>query len=188
MFYTYEQLENFGFKTFGKNVLISDKCSIYGADKIEIGSDIRIDDFCVLSAGDGGIKIGNNVHIAIYSSLQGKGRITLDDFVGISSRVSIYSSNDDYFGRYMTNPTIPSQFTGVIYGDVTICKHVIVGCGSVILPNVILNMGCAVGSLSLVNTDCDELYIYGGNPLKKLFKRYDNFLKLEKEFLKLKNI
>ena len=60
--YSQDELFAFGFKSIGKNVLISRKASIYGADKIEIGNNVRIDDFCVLSSGDDGFLIGNNIH------------------------------------------------------------------------------------------------------------------------------
>ena len=61
MFYTKEELNEMGFKSIGENVLISDKASIYGVKNIEVGSNVRIDDFCIISAGEGGIKIGNYV-------------------------------------------------------------------------------------------------------------------------------
>jgi hypothetical protein len=46
-----------GFKSLGENVFISDKASFYNIGKIDVGSNVRIDDFCVLSAGEGGIKL-----------------------------------------------------------------------------------------------------------------------------------
>ena len=69
--------------------------------------------FC--QRGKGGIEIGNYIHIAIFCSLQGEGKITLEDFSGISSRVSIYSSNDDYTGEFMSNPTVPAEYTNVTH-------------------------------------------------------------------------
>ena len=39
-----EQIKNIGFKTVGKNVLISDRASFYGAENIAIGDNVRIDD------------------------------------------------------------------------------------------------------------------------------------------------
>src|SRR5450830_2108043 len=113
-----EILEQMGFSSLGKNVQISDKSSFYGIEQINIGSNVCIDDFCVLSAGEGGIFIHNNTHIAVYSSLIGAGKITLSDFCNISSRVSIYASNDDYSGAAMTNPTVPSKYTAVTHADV----------------------------------------------------------------------
>ena len=58
---TEEELKAAGFKKLGRNVKISDKASIYDADKMEIGDNSRIDDFCVVS---GNILIGKFVHIA----------------------------------------------------------------------------------------------------------------------------
>jgi galactoside O-acetyltransferase len=180
-FYSKEELSQLGFKSIGDNVLISRKTSFYGISRISIGNNVRIDDFCVLSTGNGGIHIGNFVHISIFASLQGEGKITLEDFSGISSKVSVYSSNDDYGGDFMTNPTVPSIFTGVIHGDVLICRHALVGSGSIILPGVTLKEGAVVGALSLVNKDCEEFFIYKGNPAKKIVKRSRELLKLEKE-------
>ena len=183
MFYTKEELTEMGFKSFGENVLISDKSSIYGAKNIEIGSNVRIDDFCIISAGEGGIKIGNYVHIACYASLIGNGKIVLGDFVGVSGRVSIYSSSDDYTGLAMTNPMVPEKFKKVNNGDVIINKHTIIGASSVILPNVNIGDGCAIGALTLINRDCEEYSIYTGNPFKKIGKRLKKFLKYEKDII-----
>lgn len=182
-FYSQTELESLGFKSLGSNVLISRKTSFYGISRISIGNNVRIDDFCVLSTGKGGINIGNYVHIAIFSSLQGEGNITLEDFVGISSKVSVYSSNDDYFGDHLTNPTVPSKYTGVTHSDVLLKKHVLIGSGSVLLPGIILNVGAVVGALSLVYEDCDEFFIYKGNPAKKILKRSRKLLEKENQFL-----
>lgn len=178
-----EEITSMGFSSVGKNVQISDKASFYGISRIKIGNNVRIDDFCVLSAGMGGIEIGNHIHIAIGVSLIGAGKIVIKDFANLSSRVSLYSSNDDYSGEYLTNPTVPSEFTNVTHADVYIGKHVIVGSGSVILPGVTLHDGVAVGALSLVNKDCQEFSIYIGVPAKKIKNRKRDLLKLEKTLL-----
>ncbi|MFM5077786.1 acyltransferase [Aeromonas caviae] len=182
-FLTKTQLTEIGFAGIGENVLISDKASIYGANRIRIGSNVRIDDFCVLSAGEGGIEIGNYVHIAVSSLLIGAGKITLCDFSGISSRVSIYSSNDDYSGMFLTNPTVPAEYTNVTHADVYLGKHVIVGSGSVILPGTILHDGVAVGSLSMVTKNCDAFSIYMGTPAKKIKNRKRDLLDIEAKFI-----
>lgn len=178
-FLTQEQLASMGFLSLGSNVLISDKASIYGANRIHIGSNVRIDDFCVLSAGEGGIWLGNYIHIAVYSSLIGAGKITLADFCNISSKVAIYSSNDDYSGTYMTNPMVPVEYTNVTHADVTLGKHVIIGCGSVVLPGITLYEGVAIGALSLVTQTCDSFGIYLGIPAKKIKNRKRDLLEQE---------
>ncbi len=178
-----ECVEKMGFVSVGKDVQISDRASFYNASKISIGNNVRIDDFCVLSAGLGGIFIGNHIHIGVFSSLIGAGKITISDFCNISSRVAIYSSNDDYSGSAMTNPTVPSRYTNVCHADVVLAKHVIIGSGSVILPGVTLEEGVAIGALSLVKDNCEAYGIYAGNPVHRIKTRKRVLLDLEKEFL-----
>lgn len=176
------EISKMGFASVGENVKISKHASFYNCENIYIGNNSRIDDYCVISAGEGCIYIGNYVHIAVYTSLIGAGKITLSDFSNLSSRVSIYSSNDDYTGKHMTNPTVPSEMTGVLHADVYLGKHVIVGCGSVILPGINLEEGVAIGALSLVNKSCKSFGVYAGNPAKFRHERSRGLLEIEKKF------
>ncbi len=178
-----EVIEGMGFAAVGDKVQISDRASFYGTTRITVGSNVRIDDFCVLAAGVGGIELGNYVHIAVGSTLIGAEKITLSDFSGLSSRVSIYSSSDDYSGATMTNPTVPSAYTGVTHAGVFLGKHVIVGSGSVILPGVTLDEGVAIGALSLVTKSCKSFGIYAGNPARRISERKKDLLELERQFL-----
>lgn len=179
MFLSNEEVLKIGFKSVGNNVLISDKCVIYGADRIEIGNHVRIDDFCFLSAGVGGIKLGNYIHISVYSSLVGAGRITMNDFSGLSSRVTVYSSSDDYSGAALTNPTVPKEYSNVHSADVTLGRHVIIGSGTVILPGVTIGNGTAIGSLSLIKNNVEENIIASGIPVKKIANRKLDIYELE---------
>src|SRR5690554_3565123 len=178
-----KQLNALGLRAYGSNVKISDKASLYGCANISIGNNVRIDDFCVLSAGEGGITIKNNVHIAINASIIGAGEVLIEDFCGISARVAIYSSNDDYSGEYMSNPTVPEEFTNVNRAPVAVGKHVIIGAGSVVLPGVVIEEGAVIGALSLVNTRCERFGIYAGVPAKRIKERKTKLLELEKRYL-----
>ena len=179
-------IEALGFAAVGRNVRISDRASFHGASRITLGDDVRIDDFCVFSAGAGGIVIGQHVHVAAFTSLIGAGKITLCDFSNVSSRVSIYSSSDDYSGATMSNPTIPETYKAVQHADVFIGRHVIIGCGSVVLPGVRLEDGVAIGALSLVKESCSAFGIYAGNPARRLRERERGLLDLERRFLEAK--
>lgn len=176
------ELIEMGFLKVGREVCVSRRASIHGAEKIEIGDRARIDDFCILSAGDRGIRIGRYVHIAVSCSLIGKGRITLDDFSGLSARVTIYSSSDDFSGRFMTNPTVPDHYTNVRHADVTLDKHVIVGAGAVILPGTHLATGAALGALALAKGEFEPFAVYAGVPARKVAVRKQDLLALEAEF------
>lgn len=181
--YSRDALERMGFAALGEGVQVSQLASFHGVSRIALGDNTRIDDFCVLSAGAGGIAIGRHVHVAVFCSLIGAGRITLGDYSNLSSRVAVYSSSDDYSGTLMTNPTIPGEFTGVRHADVRVGRHVIVGAGSVILPGITLEEGVAVGALSLVNRDCSAFGIYGGQPARRLKERSRQLLEVETRFL-----
>ncbi len=175
-------IEALGFRHVGKNVRLSDKASFYNPAMISIGDHSRIDDFCVLSAGEGGISIGNYVHIAVYTSLIGKGSIRIDDFSNISSKVAIYSSNDDYSGEFMTNPTVNEQFTNVSHGDIILGKHVIVGSGSLLLPKITVGEGACIGAMSMINKDCEAFTVYTGIPATKVKARSRKLLEQEAAF------
>lgn len=182
-FHDPDALREMGFLSVGENVKVSTHASIYGASRISLGAHSRIDDFCVLSAGEGGIHIGRNVHIAVMCSLIGKSRIELHDFSALSSRGSIYSSSDDYSGEWMTNPTVPEEFTHVDHRPVVLERHVIIGSGSVILPGVTIGEATAVGALCLVAKDLESFGIYAGSPLRRIRSRSRQLLEFEKLYL-----
>lgn len=183
-FYSDDELLELGLLCLGKNVKISRKSSIYGKD-IVIGNNVRIDDFCILS---GKIRIGNFVHIAAYSALYGGNKgILIDDFANISSRVTVYSINDDYSGRTMTNPMVPDMFKNVEEKMVTIGRHVIIGSTSVVLPGVVLAEGSAFGSFSFIKDSTEPWSLNYGIPCKKYSNRSKDLLHLEIEFKKYIN-
>ncbi|HKK39353.1 MAG TPA: acyltransferase, partial [Cryomorphaceae bacterium] len=147
---------------------------------ISLGSNVRIDDFAVISPSKAIFKIGNYVHIATHCTLIGRATIEMKDFSGLSGRVSIYSSSDDYSGEYLTNPTVPEEYGNVISKPVLLGKHVIVGAGTVILPCVSIGDGSAISALALVNRDIPKSVIAGGTPCRTIKPRKTDLLELEK--------
>ncbi|SCI26624.1 MULTISPECIES: acyltransferase [unclassified Romboutsia] len=187
-FFSREELYKLGLKNFGDNVLISKKASIYNAENVYIGNNVRIDDFCILS---GNIKIGSYVHISAYVGLfAGDEGIEINDFVSISSRCVIYAISDDYSGNAMANPMVDDKYRNIYGGKVILEKHSILGTGTTVLPSVRVKVGTAIGACSLIKNDCDEWSIYVGCPAVKIKNRSKNILELEKQMLidKLKSI
>jgi galactoside O-acetyltransferase len=181
-FYTQNELEEMGFASLGKNVLISKKASIYSPNRISIGDNVRIDDFCILS---GKITLGKFIHIAAYVALfAGDTGIEMYDFSGISSKSTIYAVTDDYSGSVMTNPTIPDKYRSVQSGKVVLKKHVLVGANCLILPGVTLEEGSAFGAMSLIHKDSKPWSINVGVPFRKVKDRLKNIIVLEEEFMK----
>ena len=177
-YFTNEELEQLGLKHYGINVRISRNACLYGPEHISLGSNSRIDDFCILS---GNITIGSYVHIAAYCGLWGKNGIIMEDFSGLSAQVLIYSSSDDYSGNFLTNPTVPLEYTGEHGGPVILRKHVIIGAGSLILPDVEIGEGAAVGAMSMVSRNLQPWWIYAGIPVKQIKKRQKKVLEIERE-------
>ncbi|WP_454021112.1 acyltransferase [Azospirillum sp. Marseille-Q6669] len=178
-----DELMEMGLRSIGRNVRIDRSVRLFGAERMSFGDHVRIDPFCILSAGPDGIRVGRNVHIAAYCSLVGQAKIELEDFAGLSARVSIFSSTDDYSGGALTNPTVPAAFLNVRSAPVFLGRHVIIGAGSVILPGVTIGLGASVGALSLIRKDVDEYAIMAGNPAKQISTRADSLLQREAEYL-----
>lgn len=179
-YYTENELREVGFKKIGKNVQVSRNTSIYQAQKISIGDNVRIDDFCIMS---GEIKIGNNVHIAagVYI-FSGNSGVVIKDYAGISSRTAIYANTDDYSGSMMTNPTIPDKYREVTGGTVILEEHVLIGTGCTILPGVTIGKGSSVGSMSLINKSLSAWGMYVGIPCRWIKERSKKLLECEKKY------
>ena len=179
---TNKELVEMGFGSLGRNLLLSSKGSYYNTKNIHLGDNVRIDDFCIVSAGEGGIRIGRNVHISAFASIVGQAPIDFEDFSGISNKVAVFSSTDD-FVRGMTNPTIPDRFRRLKHLPVRLGKHAVVGSNSVLLPGSELGEGTSVGALSVVRGKLDPWSVYMGNPVKRIMARSRGIIDLEKEFL-----
>ncbi len=181
--YSEKQLESLGIKSFGKNVKISKRSSIYSPERISIGNDVRIDDFCVLS---GDIEIGSFIHLAPHVLLMGQAGIVVGDFSGFSSGVSIYSTSDDYWGNSLGTPMVPKKYKpGMTEGKIVFEGHNLVGSNSVVLPGVLVGEGSCIGALSLVKNSIESWGTYFGSPVKLIAKRNRNkILELKEEFLR----
>lgn len=174
-FLTETELKNLGLKTIGRNVLISRKASFYGNSNIEIGDNVRIDDFCIIS---GKVKLGNNIHISAYVALYGAFGIEMKDYTGISPKSTIYSAMDDFSGEHLIGPIHPANRTDVRGGKVLIEKFAHIGCNSVIFPNLTISEGTVVGAMSLVNKTTEAWSVYYGQPAKYVKKRSQNLTQL----------
>jgi dTDP-4-amino-4,6-dideoxy-D-glucose acyltransferase len=180
-FLTESEVAELGLGSCGVDVRISHRASIYNPERVHLGSHVRIDDFALLTTGRSGrIDVGNYVHIAAFAALYGAAGVTLGDYTSLSARVSVYTTNDDYGGDHLTNPTVPDEYRGVEMAPVTLGRHTAIGAHSVILPGVTTGEGEAVGALSLVRSPLDAWGVYAGVPVRLIRPRTRNLLLLEK--------
>ncbi len=174
-FYRKSEIKRLGFKSIGENVKISRFARFYGIERISIGNNVRIDDFCILS---GEIELRNNIHISAYCALYGAGGIILNDYSGLSPKCVLLSATDDFSGKFLIGPQNLPDHTNVIIGRVLIEKYCQLGTNTIVLPNVTIEEGSVTGAMSLVKKSLPAWKIYGGNPLKYIRERERDLLRL----------
>ena len=176
-FLTPDELRAAGFRSVGNKVMISRFARFYGAEKMTIGNDVRIDDFCILS---GEIKLGDFIHISAYSALYGRFGIEMDDYSGLSPRCTVFSASDDFSGDWLIGPMVNQDLTNVTGGRVMIGKFSQLGSGCVVLPGAHIGEGVTVGAMSLVIHKLDDWGIYKGIPAVFYKRRSKKLLDLLK--------
>lgn len=175
-FYTEHELSQLGLKSYGENVRISRYAQIYSPQKISIGNNVRIDDFCILS---GNITIGSHIHIAAYCALHaGSYRIEMGDYTGLSARATIYAAMDDFSGDYLIGPIHDDKYTNVTGGPVKICKYAQIGAGGLVFPNVCIGEGVVLGAMSMAKRSLEPWGIYAGAPARRIKDRSKKMLAL----------
>jgi galactoside O-acetyltransferase len=164
----------------GERVRISRHALLLEPEYIRIGSDSRIDAFCVISASTKGISIGSHVHLSCHVSILGGDGVTIEDFCTVSVRCSLFTSNDDYSGLGLTNPTVPDGCRQVHSAPIRLKKHSIIGSGSIVLPGVTIGASAGVGALSLVKGDVEDFAIVAGTPARRIGTRSSEHLGQER--------
>ena len=129
----------------GENVIIGKTVRIRSPEKVSIGDNTIIDDFTYIS---GSLDLREYTHIAAGVSIQGtKNKISIGDFVGISSGVRIYAGSSNYVEAGLDLPTIPEKHSwNGIYEDCFIDHFCIIGANSVILPGCKIPKGLTVAA------------------------------------------
>lgn len=172
-FYSEEELAELGLKSYGRDVKISRFVRFYSPEKMTIGNNVRIDDFCILS---GSITLGSNIHISPYVALYGALGIEFEDFTGISAHSVVYSAMDDFSGNYLVGSVHPDHTTNVTGGKVLVKKFSQIGVNCVIFPNLTIEEGTAIGACSLVRNNTEAWSVYFGVPASMKASRNKNML------------
>ena len=161
-FISSSRLKKLKLKSHGKKIQISPNVTIIGSDNIQMGDNVRIDDYTIISAKEGFLKLGSNIHIGGQSYLGCGGGIEIKSNVNIAQGVKIYSKINDY---------LSAKKNKIIKGLVTIEKNVILGSNVVVIGKSKIKEGTTVGALSLVKQNLNSWSIYAGCPAKFIKKR-----------------
>jgi len=177
------ELAELGLEAVGQDVRVSRHAIFFRPERIALGDFTRVDAFCILSAGPGGIRIGRNVHVSAYSAVLGQESVEIGDFATISARCLIFSSSDDYSGATMANATIPEQYRGATDAPVIVQAHALIGAGCIVLPGVTIGESACVGAASIVKVDVAEFDMVAGVPARSIGKRQPDHRALAERLL-----
>jgi galactoside O-acetyltransferase len=172
------------FKSVGKNVTIYDMAKIIFPERISLGDEVVIDDFCFLYAQGEGIEIGNFSHITVGSIVHSGGLLKIGNFSALACRCIALAASDNYHGEGFHGLAILNKYRKIEFNPTTLGNHVHIGAGTIILPGVTIGDGCSVGAGSLVTKDLPEWTICYGSPCEpKRDKPREKQLEMEKRFL-----
>lgn len=179
-YFSDDELRSMGFRHVGTNVRVSDRAALYDLDRISIGDNSRIDDFCVLA---GSVTIGRNVHVTVHCNLAGgRAGVTLADFSTLAYGCHVVAQTDDYSGRTMTNSTIPAEFKNERSDPTVVGRYAILGTGTIVLPGVVIGEGVSAGAGSVFTTSPDPWGIYVGAPARRVKDRARDLLALADDY------
>jgi len=180
------------FQKIGSNVIFGRDITIRHPKKIVIGSNVVIDDHCVIDAkgeNNTGIIIGDNVFISrntIISCKEGDIRIGNDANIGtnclIHSETSVTIGNYALIAAYcyivaggshhFDNTEVPIILQpSISKGGVVIQDDVWLGAGVKVLDGSSIDQGVIVGAGAVVNGDLPPYSVAAGIPAKVIKKR-----------------
>jgi len=139
-------------------IFLGNRVSIGPGARLEIiqSSETRLPSLIV---GDG-TNFEQNVHIACHS------KIVIGENVSITARCSIVDVNHPF-----VNPDLTKSLASLIEDEcsyVEIGDRVLLGIGTVVLPNVRIGEGAVIGANSVVTRDIPPFAIAAGAPAKVL--------------------
>jgi acetyltransferase-like isoleucine patch superfamily enzyme len=124
----------------------------------------------------GEVHIGDRVHVAALSVLQGHGGLQIGSDLTIASGVRIYSLTHHHANpadptdrrKYKFSTMSPAAEQSLISAPVVVGDAAAVGLNSVVLPGVQIGAGTWVGAGSVVNRSLPANVMAAGNPARVL--------------------
>lgn len=166
-FLSREEVSRIGLGAFGDAIRISRYARIYQPGRVRLGSNVRIDDFAVLSPGPGEIQLAGHNHIAVGVLLFGS--ISIGSWSTVSSRSAIYARSDDFRFDAVTYPDIDDEaLRRTVDMPIAIGERVVIGTGCTLLPGAEIGDGISLGAMSLVTRPLLTPGLYVGVPARRI--------------------
>lgn len=169
-FLSAQEVEEIGFNSVGVNVRISRYAHFYGVEHISIGDHVRIDDCALISAGKSS-SFGSFIHVASHAILIAQEGFNVESFANLSPNSTVLGQTDNFKSPHIANAMVPLDFRNVNSTRVLIPEYVVIGVGSTVLPSAKLQIGVALGAMSLLNSHTDSWTLYAGIPAKPIGRR-----------------
>lgn len=128
--------------SMGDNVYVARHVVIKNYDKLSVGHNVSLHEFCYIDA---------------------LGEISIGDNVSIAHRSSLISFDHGYDDR-----NTPIKYNPLCAGKITIENDVWIGAGVTILKDVLISERVIVAAGAVVLNDLVSNHIYGGIPARKL--------------------
>lgn len=185
------------FKYLGKNFLINIGVIVEGPSEISIGDNVRIDSYCIISAGKiknkkknfhinsnkksisiGSLTIGKNVRINARSSIYAYGGVNIMDDCVLSEGCKIFSSthipNDltDTKKIIKINHANNYMDSPSVSSSIIISNNTFLGVETLIMPGTFVGANSFVAPKSFLKNTFKENSFISGSPAKRIGKRF----------------
>lgn len=158
------------FRHLGKGVNIYQPTIILKPEMVSLGDGCRLDSFCKVEGGQG-VTIGEHVHIASFSHINGGGgEVFFGAHSGCASGAKIAGGYPDLTYLHISAAE-PPELCHVIRHRTIIGEYVVIFSNAVISPGVTVGDGAIVAAGAVVIRDVEPFAIVGGVPAKMIGKR-----------------
>ena len=161
------------FKHLGKNVLIDASVLLVNPENMILYDNVRIDCFSFLSASEGTVAIGPNVHVSANNTIISGSEIAIKKHCTFSFNNTLIGKTDTFDGTALIGPMAPLKDRKVQSGPIIMNEFSTIASYCLLMPNTMLPAGTVIGSFSFCNgrKKLDAWTIYAGNPLQEIKKR-----------------
>jgi len=188
------------FGSVGKSVRVGIGVRFQDISNIHIGDDVWIDDYAIIIAGkpsldgryvhrrdvnfsvdEGTVEIGNSVHIAQYSLIQGHGGVSIGDCCTIGSGSKIYTLSHHYRAEggdgnilWKYSSMAPKSEQSLLIGPVKVGNACAVTPNCMLLSGAHLDDGSWLLSYSVLSQYIRPMMFASGVPAIEIKKRRNN--------------